>query len=64
MMIGIRCKIAPADVVKAGYEAGVITIPAADNIVRLLPALNITEDEIAEAVTRLDATATALEKAH
>ena len=61
MMIGIRCKMAPADVVKAGYEAGIITIPAADNIVRLLPALNITEQEISEAITRLDATATALE---
>lgn len=61
LMIGLKTKIAPADFVQAGYKAEVITVPAADNIVRLLPPLNITEDEIAEAVTRLDRAATALE---
>ncbi|WP_425072213.1 aspartate aminotransferase family protein [Sagittula sp. S175] len=61
LMIGLKTKIAPADFVQAGYNAEVITVPAADNIVRLLPPLNITEDEIAEAVTRLDRAATALE---
>ncbi len=63
LMLGIRCKVAPVDVVKAGYDAAVITVPAADNIVRLLPPLNITEEEISEAITRLDAAATALESA-
>ncbi|MBP0484006.1 aspartate aminotransferase family protein [Sagittula salina] len=61
LMLGLRCRIAPADVVKAGYDAEVITVPAADNVLRLLPPLNITEDEIAEAITRLDRAATALE---
>ena len=37
----------------------VITVPAADNVMRLLPPLTITDDEIAEAVARLDAAATA-----
>ncbi len=60
LMLGLKCKIAPGDFVQAGYDAGVITVPAADNIVRLLPALTLTEDEIAEALTRLDAAATAL----
>ena len=63
LMIGLKTKIAPADFVKAGYDKLVITVPAADNVVRLLPALTITEEEIAEAVDRLDATATALEVA-
>ncbi|SMX49206.1 aspartate aminotransferase family protein [Maliponia aquimaris] len=61
LILGLRCKRAPADVVKAGYAALVITVPAADNIVRLLPPLTITEAEIEEAVKRLDAAATALE---
>ena len=39
------------DVVNAGYAAQVITVPAADNVIRLLPPLTITDDEIAEAVT-------------
>ncbi|SDI39790.1 aspartate aminotransferase family protein [Alloyangia pacifica] len=63
LMIGLKMKIAPADFVKAGYDKLVITVPAADNVVRLLPALTITEEEIAEAVSRLDATASALEAA-
>ncbi|MDU8911810.1 aspartate aminotransferase family protein [Aestuariicoccus sp. MJ-SS9] len=57
LMIGLKCKVAPADVVQAGYAAQVITVPAADNVVRLLPPLNLTEDEVAEALTRLDAAA-------
>ncbi len=63
MMLGIKCKVAPIDVVKAGYECGVITVPAADNVVRLLPPLTISEDEISEAVNRLDFAADAVREA-
>ena len=54
LMIGLKCKMANTDVVQAGYDSGVITIPAADNVIRLLPALTITDDDIAEGVSRLD----------
>ncbi|WP_121630730.1 aspartate aminotransferase family protein [Tropicibacter alexandrii] len=60
LMLGLRTKIAPADFVKAGYAAEVITVPAADNIVRLLPPLTLSEDEVAEAITRLDKAAASL----
>ena len=63
LMLGIRCKAPNTDVVAAGYDAQVLTVPAADNVVRLLPPLNITDDEIAEAMTRLDAAATQVEQA-
>ncbi|MBY6119069.1 aspartate aminotransferase family protein [Mameliella alba] len=63
LMLGLKCKVTNLDVVKAGYDAEVITVPAADNIVRLLPPLNITEDEIGEALKRLDAAASAVTKA-
>ncbi|SNR63207.1 aspartate aminotransferase family protein [Puniceibacterium sediminis] len=63
LMLGLKCVAVNADVVKAGYDAQVITVPAADNVIRLLPALNITDDDIAEAVQRLDAAATAIEAA-
>ncbi len=63
LMLGLKCKPAPAEVVKAGYSAGILIIAAADNVVRLLPALNIPDADIAEALTRLDQTATALEAA-
>lgn len=62
LMLGLKCKLTNLDVVKAGYDAEVITVPAADNIVRLLPPLNITEDEIGEALKRLDAAASAVTK--
>ena len=54
LMLGLKCKVAPADLVQAGYGEGLLTVPAADNVVRLLPPLNITEAEIDEALLRLD----------
>ncbi len=55
LMLGLKCsKAACGDVVAAGYDNEVVTVPAADNVVRLLPPLNITDEEIAEAVVRLD----------
>ena len=54
LMLGLKCKIPCADVVKAGYAQELLTVPAADNVVRLLPPLTITDEEIAEAVDRLE----------
>jgi len=62
LMLGLKCKPAPADVVTAGYDHSILTIAAADNVLRLLPALNIPDADIAEALRRLDQTATTLEK--
>lgn len=61
LMLGLRCKLPPGDVVKAAYAQNLLTVPAADNVLRLLPALTISEDDMAEAVRRLGAAATALE---
>jgi acetylornithine/N-succinyldiaminopimelate aminotransferase len=63
LMLGLKCKAPNLDVVNAGYNNNVITVPAADNVIRLLPALNITEDDIAEAIHRLSAAASDLEAA-
>ncbi len=60
LMIGLKCKVTNIDVVNAGYDAQVITVPASDNIVRLLPPLTISDAEIDEAIVRLDHAATAL----
>ncbi|MEE4346691.1 MAG: aspartate aminotransferase family protein, partial [Paracoccaceae bacterium] len=49
MMLGLKCKVPNTDMVGACYAAQVITVPAGDNVIRLLPPLNITEEEIAEA---------------
>ncbi|MEO1363572.1 MAG: aspartate aminotransferase family protein [Pseudomonadota bacterium] len=60
LMLGIKCKAANTDIVSAGYAQQVLTVPAADNVIRLLPPLTITDEEIAEAVARLDAAAQSL----
>ncbi|WP_373636693.1 aspartate aminotransferase family protein [Yoonia sp. BS5-3] len=57
LMLGLKCKVPNADIVQAGYAQGVLTVPAADNVVRILPALNISEEEIGAAVAKLDAAA-------
>ncbi|MEM9126208.1 MAG: aspartate aminotransferase family protein [Pseudomonadota bacterium] len=54
LMLGLKCKRANIDVVNAGYDNQVITVPAADNVIRLLPPLTLTEDDIAQALIRLD----------
>ncbi len=60
LMLGLKCRAAPADLVKAGYAQHILTVPAADSTLRLLPPLNIGDDEIAEAVERLDRAAASL----
>jgi acetylornithine/N-succinyldiaminopimelate aminotransferase len=57
LMLGLECRVPNTELVRAGHEALVTTVPAAGNVVRLLPPLTISDDEIAEAVTRLDAAA-------
>ena len=60
LMLGLKCIATNSDVVAAGYRHEVITVPAADNVIRLLPPLNITDEDIAEAVSRLDQAASSL----
>ncbi len=52
---GSQCRLPNADIVKAGYAVHLLTVPAADNVIRLLPALNIPDADLAEALNRLDA---------
>ncbi|MBL4767342.1 MAG: aspartate aminotransferase family protein [Rhodobacteraceae bacterium] len=60
LMLGLKCNALNMDVVNAGYDALVLTVPAADNVVRLLPPLTISDQEIDEAINRLDTAATKL----
>lgn len=57
LMLGLECKVPNTDIVAAGYGEHILTVPAADNVIRILPPLNIDDTEIAEAITRLDRTA-------
>ncbi len=61
LMLGLVCKAPNLEVVAAGYDAHILTVPAAGNVVRLLPPLTISDAEISEAVDRLAVAASALE---
>ncbi|MFG6080671.1 aspartate aminotransferase family protein [Paracoccus litorisediminis] len=61
LMLGLKCRVAPGDLVKAGYAEQILTVPAADDTLRLLPPLNISDEDISEAVARLDRAADRLD---
>ncbi|WP_298260959.1 aspartate aminotransferase family protein [uncultured Litoreibacter sp.] len=61
LMIGLKCVVPNSDVVNACYDTHLLTVPGGDNVIRLLPAMTISDDEIKEAVARLHRAATALE---
>ena len=60
LILGLKCRVPNTDVVKAGYGEHLLTVPAGDNVIRLLPALNIDDADITEALARLDRAAVAV----
>lgn len=55
LMVGIKVAPPVAQVVAALRNAKLLTVGAGDNVVRMLPPLIVTKDDIDEAVRRLDA---------
>ena len=53
LLVGIKVKVTPAEVVKAALDEKLLVAGASDNVVRLLPPLNVAEEEIADAIHRL-----------
>jgi len=54
LLIGLRAVMPVGELVTALRAEKMITVPSGDNVVRLLPPLIIGEQEIAEAIARLD----------
>jgi acetylornithine/N-succinyldiaminopimelate aminotransferase len=61
LLLGLRTHVLNTEFAAAARAEGLLTIPAGDNVVRLMPPLVIGEEEVREAYRRLDAAATALE---
>ena len=53
LLTGIKVKPPYGDVVNACVDEKLLTVGAGDNVVRLLPPLNVTERELTEATRRL-----------
>jgi acetylornithine/N-succinyldiaminopimelate aminotransferase len=54
LMLGLRCVVENRTLVGRLIHHGLLTIPAADNVVRLLPPLIIGQQQIDEAMAILD----------
>ncbi|MFD0917059.1 aspartate aminotransferase family protein [Pseudahrensia aquimaris] len=63
LLQGLKCKASNLDVVAAFQSEHLLSVPAGDNVVRLLPPLNVELDVLADAVNRMDAALTAMGKA-
>ena len=60
LLLGLKCRMAPAEVVAALRAEKLLAVGAGDNVVRFLPALTVSDAEIDEAVARIEAAARAL----
>lgn len=53
LMLGLKCKMNNGAVAGAMRDEHLLSVPAGDNVVRLLPPLTVTEDDIRQAVERI-----------
>ena len=63
LMLGLLCKAPNTEVVDQAREAGLLLVPAGDNVARVLPPLIVSDAEIDEAARRLDAACAAVSAA-
>jgi acetylornithine/N-succinyldiaminopimelate aminotransferase len=63
LLVGLRAAVSSADLVDELRAEKMITVAAGDNVVRLLPPLIVREEEVAEAVARIDRACSRLAKA-
>jgi acetylornithine/N-succinyldiaminopimelate aminotransferase len=64
LLIGLRALIPAGELVDALRAEKMLTVAAGDNVVRLLPPLIISEQEMAEGIARLDRACATLNCAH
>ena len=63
LLIGLRAVVPAGELVDALRAEKMITVAAGDNVVRLLPPLIVSEQEIAEGIARLDRACSAISRA-
>ena len=61
LMLGLKMKVPSGDFIAAARDAGLVVLPAGDNVVRLLPPLTLSEEEAREGVALMSKAASALE---
>ena len=63
LMLGLKCKLPNTKVNAALRDEKLLAVPAGDNVVRLLPPLTVSDDEIRAALDRIHAAAKGLSEA-
>lgn len=63
LLLGVKAKVPNTDLVAALRDQKMLTVGAGDNVVRLLPPLIISEDEVRDGMARLEKACAALEQA-
>ena len=63
LLLGLKCRVPNVALNAALREQHLLTVPAGDNVIRLLPPLVVTDDEIRDALGRIRAGAAALSAA-
>ncbi|MDE2464100.1 MAG: aspartate aminotransferase family protein [Alphaproteobacteria bacterium] len=61
LMIGLKLRVPNTDFIAVLRKQHMLTVGAGDNVVRLLPPLTITEDQVREALGALEAAANEME---
>jgi acetylornithine/N-succinyldiaminopimelate aminotransferase len=64
LMLGLKCKMPNTDVNAALRDEHLLAVPAGDNVIRLLPPLTTSEEDIREAVNRIHEAAAKLSSAN
>jgi acetylornithine/N-succinyldiaminopimelate aminotransferase len=64
LLVGLRMLVPASELVDATRAENMLTVGAGDNVVRLLPPLIISEQEMAEGVGRLDRACAQLNRVH
>jgi acetylornithine/N-succinyldiaminopimelate aminotransferase len=54
LMLGIECEASNLAIKDAFLEAKLLTVPAGANVLRLLPPLTLSEDDVNEGIKRMD----------
>ncbi|MFT7576696.1 MAG: acetylornithine/N-succinyldiaminopimelate aminotransferase [Alphaproteobacteria bacterium] len=63
LLLGVKLKAPLGDVVNACFDEKLLTVVAGDNVMRLIPPLNVTDEELVDAVNRIGAAFTKLKSA-
>jgi acetylornithine/N-succinyldiaminopimelate aminotransferase len=62
LLLGLKLKAPSGDFINAARAEGLLTVGAGENVVRILPPLNVSEEQVREAMAMLEKAAATLEK--